>query len=137
MDCFCARQEKCTGKHVTQCLCRRGPYLPTVPELTHMPLCWRFSRSLEPDKDARGTQRWSRWSRCLSKGAYKVSVARDLCPVTSSPPTSPRCLLDPASHGRQRVATGCCGPGVTPGVTLIGRSLGRNLNITGMKIFLV
>lgn len=52
---FCARQEKCTGKHVTQCLCRRGPYLPTVPELTHMPLCWRFNRSLEPDKGARGT----------------------------------------------------------------------------------
>lgn len=34
-------------------LCRRrkGPYLPTVPELTHMPLCWWFSRSLKPDKE--------------------------------------------------------------------------------------
>lgn len=34
-----------------ECGRRKGSYLPTVPELTHMPLCWWFSRSLKPDKE--------------------------------------------------------------------------------------
>lgn len=34
-----------------RCRRRKGSYLPTVPELTHMPLCWWSSRSLEPDKE--------------------------------------------------------------------------------------
>lgn len=33
-----------------------GPYLPTVPELTHMPLSWWFSRSLKPDRGALRTE---------------------------------------------------------------------------------
>ena len=50
VDCF-VHKEKSQEEHVTQNVCRSGPYLPTVPELTHMPVCWRFSRSLKPDKD--------------------------------------------------------------------------------------
>lgn len=55
---------------MTQYRCRKGTYLPTVPELTHMPLCWWYSRSLKPDKDARGIKRWLRRPPRLSKSTY-------------------------------------------------------------------
>lgn len=55
VNCFVHNKHR-VGKQVTQCSCRRGPYLPTVPELTHMPLCWWFSRSLETGQSC--TENW-------------------------------------------------------------------------------
>lgn len=69
-ELLCAQQ--CTRlEHVTQyCCCRRGAYLPTVPELTHMPLCWWLSRSLKPDNHARGIKRRLRRSPGWLKSTY-------------------------------------------------------------------
>lgn len=78
---LCAQPES-QEEHVTEYSCRRGPYLPTVPELTHMPLCWWFSRSLKPDKDARRGKMRSLRSRCLPKSTN--NCRQDLCPITSS-----------------------------------------------------
>lgn len=44
-DCFV--QHELHWEHVTHEL-QEGPYLPTVPELTHMPLSWRFSPVTQP-----------------------------------------------------------------------------------------
>lgn len=55
VNCFVQNKHR-VGKQVTQCSCRRGPYLPTVPELTHMPLWGWFSRSLETGQSC--TENW-------------------------------------------------------------------------------
>lgn len=89
---LCA-QQALHWKHVTQYPCRRGPYLPTVPELTHMPLCCRFSRSLKPVKDAR--RGWCRWSGCLSKSTH-INYGRRTgplpCHILLPSFTNPRCV---------------------------------------------
>ena len=102
----CAHRES-HWEHVTQYFCRRGAYLPTVPELTHMPLCWGISRSVKPDKYAWRMQRWSQGSSCLSKSSYKCRTSALSHPL---PFTSPRCLCNPASLRPQQAHTRCCRP---------------------------
>lgn len=117
---------------MTQWCCRRGPYLPTVPELTHMPLCRCFSRSLKPDGDARkNEERWSRWSRSFVK---ESQTAQDLCAL-SHPPALAHCSLPPQS-GVSRSSTSGDAPlqiWRNAAAILNGRSTDWSLNITCMK----